>query len=551
MRLLNVETLRLEEFFGENIPKYAILSHTWGSDEVTFEDIKGKGYRSGTSRKIDGCIETAKRESLIHVWIDTCCIDKSSSSELSEAINSMWSWYKAAFKCYVYLSDVDEDAELISREDSAFRKSRWFTRGWTLQELIAPRHLSFFDSSWCFLGSKDLNAVTAMVVSQITRIPIDVLIDPLGNKFKRQSVAQKMAWAAARTTTRLEDIAYSLLGVFGVNMPLLYGEGTRAFIRLQEEIIRSSDDESIFAGGFLQRFDGPISMLLPTSPDAFKHCENVIAFRPKGAQSTHYASTNKGLHIEMSICYLPKAYGVLLGRLNCTVRQQAGTKTMALPIGRFGDNTRAYYKQGLPVLVPSSLFPNIPGTGPNIYIQSALKGDFRWVFSQIGVKVSLFGRPTTVPITELYPFHWYEIFVDSTSLILLDENARERGQQNITCFYQDVSTWPKFAVKIEYRFTDASLNLERPNSVLRPKDLRCYASFVEEDISLAELLLTSTDGAEEVTRLALNWSEKLTFQDMELQFQLKKATYGGSPFWTLGIEIDRIKNPPYQAAIQI
>jgi hypothetical protein len=123
MRLLNTRARKLEEFFGETIPKYAILSHTWVENEVTFKDIEQDGYKSG-SVKIDGCLRSKET----YVWIGTCCIDKSSSAELSEAINSMWSWYKKTVVCYVYLSDVPP-GDVPARKDSAFRKSRWFTRG--------------------------------------------------------------------------------------------------------------------------------------------------------------------------------------------------------------------------------------------------------------------------------------------------------------------------------------------------------------------------------------------------------------------------------------
>jgi len=131
------------------IPPYAILSHTWGSDdeEVTFEDIT-KGIADGKTgyEKIRFCGEQARRDGLQYFWIDTCCIDRSSSTELQEAINSMVRWYRNAVKCYVYLSDVSTAKHTQSSEllwEPAFKRSRWFTRGWTLQELIAPEHVDF------------------------------------------------------------------------------------------------------------------------------------------------------------------------------------------------------------------------------------------------------------------------------------------------------------------------------------------------------------------------------------------------------------------------
>src|SRR5690554_5514739 len=172
MRLLNVRTRRLEEFLGENKPDYAILSHTWGEREVTFDDIREHGYQSG-SAKIDGCLAEAASKDIWYIWIDTCCIDKSSTSELSRAINSMWDWYENAQFCYAYLSDVPP-GDNPKVENSAFRRSRWFTRGWTLQELIAPKIVIFYDKSWNHLGAKTWlhrGTLFTSIISDITNIP--------------------------------------------------------------------------------------------------------------------------------------------------------------------------------------------------------------------------------------------------------------------------------------------------------------------------------------------------------------------------------------------
>src|SRR5450432_838940 len=136
----------LTTFFADKIPqKYAILSHIWEAEEVTFEDLQnGTGTKKAGYNKIRFCGEQARRDSLQYFWVDTCCIDKSSSAELQEAINSMFRWYHNAGKCYVYLSDVSISGSIKNDQFSqwtwepAFRKSRWFARGWTLQELIAP-----------------------------------------------------------------------------------------------------------------------------------------------------------------------------------------------------------------------------------------------------------------------------------------------------------------------------------------------------------------------------------------------------------------------------
>jgi hypothetical protein len=173
--------------------------------------------------------------------MDTCCIDKSSSAELSEAINSMFQWYSNADLCYAYQSDVDssEDPSLGS---STFQKSRWFTRGWTRQELIAPSEVIFLALGWKEIGTRES---LCEVISQITRIDQQVLQYP--DTRETISIAQRMSWASRRKTNRIEDQAYCLLGLFGINMPLLYGEGKNAFLSLKNETLGRSDDHSIFA----------------------------------------------------------------------------------------------------------------------------------------------------------------------------------------------------------------------------------------------------------------------------------------------------------------
>ena len=165
--------------------------------------------------------------------------DKSSSAELSEAINSMYRWNKGAKVCYTYLADMTLTD--VNMAKSALRNCRWFSRGWTLQELIAPSWLILFDANWSMIGTK---YSLRKELSQITGIDQGVIS---GESLRNTSVAQKMSWASERTTTRVEDMAYSLLGIFGVFMPILYGEGQNAFKRLQLEIIASSSDHSIFA----------------------------------------------------------------------------------------------------------------------------------------------------------------------------------------------------------------------------------------------------------------------------------------------------------------
>ena len=193
------------------------------------------------SEKIRRTCELARAHGYKYIWIDSCCIDKSSSSELSEAINSMYLWYRTAHICYAFLGDVPRKDD-PKRKESFFRKSRWFRRGWTPQELIAPELVIFVSKEWCVFGTK---ATLGELVEDITGIDRGILEHKIS--LDQVSIAARMSWAANRETTRVEDQAYSLLGIFDIHMPTLYGEGPRAFRRLQEEILRRIPDQSIFA----------------------------------------------------------------------------------------------------------------------------------------------------------------------------------------------------------------------------------------------------------------------------------------------------------------
>ena len=273
MRLLHTTKLKVGEFTKP--PKYATLSHTWGEEEITFQDMQGdlQVQKKGFS-KIRGICTQAKKDGFDYIWIDTCCIDKSSSAELSEAINSMYRWYEEGKVCYTYLSDVpSQNVENPRQPGSRFRRSRWFTRGWTLQELIAPPKLIFLSECWSKLGSK---MEFIEVLSTITGI--DSLVLQGKYDLSAASAARKMSWASKRITTRLEDRAYSLLGIFDVNMPLLYGEGQKAFIRLQEEILRQRNDESLFAHQNLTGNPRTERLLLAHSPDSFSQSADILLY---------------------------------------------------------------------------------------------------------------------------------------------------------------------------------------------------------------------------------------------------------------------------------
>jgi hypothetical protein len=224
----------------DRIPPYAILSHTWGSDtdEVTFKDLEdGTGKDKAGYEKIRFCGEQARQDGLEYFWIDTCCINKIYYAELSQAIKSMFSWYRNATRCYVYLSDVSSPLFDISDEvyprpwEPDFCESKWFTRGWTLQELLAPPLVEFFSKERKRLGDK---SSLRQQIYEITGIPKSALQGAFLSQF---SVNERLSWMEHRQTKLEEDRAYSLLGIFDVYISPIYGEGTgSAFKRLLDEI---------------------------------------------------------------------------------------------------------------------------------------------------------------------------------------------------------------------------------------------------------------------------------------------------------------------------
>ena len=348
MRLLRMNedgNVGLEDH-AEKTEPYAILSHRWGEDheEVSFKDVMEHTYRHKRGyAKIRGCGKQAKSDNHQLFWIDTCCIDKSSSAELSESINSMWRWYCNSQVCYVYLDDVRADIDEAEKMTS-FTESKWFTRGWTLQELLAPLKLEFYDAEWNLIGTRD---ELADKISEITNIDKAFLGSGVFS-LKRASIAEKMSWASTRTTKRAEDTAYCLLGIFDINMPLLYGEGAKAFQRLQEEIVKHSDDQSILAwnSSFAEIDSGN---LFAHSPAAFASCENIVRSIQSGPVKP-YSITNKGLEISLPLIRGGNN-GEFIAVLNCRRRYDT-FGSLALPVKQ-RDNSRQYQRRsGEPQPVP-------------------------------------------------------------------------------------------------------------------------------------------------------------------------------------------------------
>ncbi|PMD49874.1 uncharacterized protein K444DRAFT_577101 [Hyaloscypha bicolor E] len=222
----------------------------------------------------------------------------------------MFQWYQAAGICYAYLSDV-ESCEDPTKEQSSFARSRWFTRGWTLQELLAPGELVFLGSDWAEIGTKRSLCAT---VSSVTCISQKALEECCWSEY---SVAQKMSWAAGRKTTRLEDEAYCLMGLFDVNMPLLYGEGRKAFLRLQQEILRQFDDASIFAWSYPVKMHSytRISGLFAHSPEYFKDASKIELLGPEHGMEAESPFQVVNRHIRLRQRMVHQVEAIRLERL--------------------------------------------------------------------------------------------------------------------------------------------------------------------------------------------------------------------------------------------
>ncbi|KAB8291641.1 hypothetical protein EYC80_006441 [Monilinia laxa] len=400
MRLLNVITRKLEEFIGANIPKYAILSHTWGEEEVLFHDLSNPEHRYKKGYpKVEGCCQQAIQDGFHFVWIDTCCIDKSSSAELSESINSMYAWYEKARLCYAYLTDVPSGQDPYE-DDSAFRQSRWFTRGWTLQELLVPQAIVFFDKEWglVFKGSRvterelepdptprpdkksilrwldslalprdDLPKRRLRLLEDITGIEIVYFQNK--NELWNAPVGLKFSWAARRTTSRPEDIAYCLLGLLKVNMPLLYGEGEKAFQRLQEEVLKREQDLSILAWGFgmtahknmdlikYKTSAGYSGILAPSIKLYEKFPTSFTGDEARLWPTIHSTMTNLGLNVSLPLMCINSSLGIYLAFISDWMSGNNGqnSEAIVLPLLKRQEGQLFEYPSGTPHAISVTL----------------------------------------------------------------------------------------------------------------------------------------------------------------------------------------------------
>jgi ankyrin repeat protein len=323
MRLLKLDAdgdVALTHHVRKKIPAYAVLSHTWEEEdmEVLFRDIvEGTGKRKPGYRKIQFCIDRVQQDNLQYFWVDSCCIDKSSSAELSESINSMYRWYRNATKCYVYLKDVSYDSAsqadttALPQWDLAFQRSRWFTRGWTLQELLAPAVVEFFSGDGKRLGDKSslesrLHEITGIAVRALQGAPLSTF-----------SPSERLSWAAQRETKMEEDKAYSLLGVFEIYMPLIYGEGEgNAFRRLNEEVAKAQEYHAEHtprvAASFVSSVPPPKTVLEQQQLDAERSRRRYLVYESKAShvKGRHWKDIESEVNEWLNVTELDERFNV-------------------------------------------------------------------------------------------------------------------------------------------------------------------------------------------------------------------------------------------------
>ena len=538
MRLLHAETITLELFPDDRlIPPYAVLSHTWGGEEVTFQEMtlssSSTSYESKAGfSKIRGCCARALADGLSYVWVDTCCIDKASSAELSEAINSMFRWYQQARICYAYLVDVpanpDRHADVYHEHYAAYQACRWFTRGWTLQELLAPADVHFFDAGWHPIGSKIANLGA---IEKITGIGRRFLRD--AGELRYASVAQRMAWAADRRTTRSEDQAYCLLGIFGINMPLLYGEGgPRSFVRLQEEIMRESDDQSLFAWGLGSALDEPgyAGGLFATSPRLFAGCAGIVFWGQLATQRpAHYFLTNKGLRIEAPLVAAADGSGTAYAVLDCL----SDMRFVGLPLSRaYHDDVYQRTRGSVPRTLSSRL--RARARWGVVYVQKDPPANSLTMYFSVA-------NVTTASLAE----HGYRL-VDAhpphaVLSVAPDKIVCGDAHSALLLFRRGGDDRRTLALLVTAEYRPGEHDLSRP--VL--EDMRWQLAPGPRPRRLAKLVLEH--GLERIGR-ALKLGDRAVVGGDVVTTRVVEKTYAG---WTVAVDVDasgRVPEPPASAA---
>ncbi|KAE8376536.1 HET-domain-containing protein [Aspergillus bertholletiae] len=486
MRFINVQAYRLEEFFNEQVPPYAILSHTWGNDqdEVSFRDIT-KGNTKGASAnhwpiKLERYCKQAAKDGLNYVWIDTCCIDKTNSVELGEAINSMFRWYKEATICYAYLTDVTVEAFEINNPymESEFSISRWFQRGWTLQELLAPGNLYFYNSTWTFLGSKKKIKILRLV-EKITGIPRPFLRGT--RELKNASIAQRMSWASRRITKRKEDITYCLLGIFDIMIPMIYGEGDRAFIRLQEELIKKTRDDLIFAWGLestesasADSKDMISAGVFATSPADFINSSYILPEK-REIKSTATFIVDGGC-VRSNLPLYTDSTGQLFGLLNCGSGFNGNDRmVVGIPLcsGQFGEYIRpeGCCSQLLPV-------PEATTSTSQIYIKTERQHKTATVSSSSNYFEIEDPGEAGLKLIEVEP---QEYWLEEESLITINNNpSKNTAQQYWIRFRPEDKGSTDFLVLLEPEIPGSQAqpqyHLMTPSQTTSLKDLLLHSS---------------------------------------------------------------------------
>ena len=475
MRLIDVEKKRLEEFIGGNIPPYAILSHTWGAneDEILYEDIEqGNINKSGPQLfKFEECCKQTLRDGLKYAWIDTCCIPRSDFTELGEAINSMFRWYKNTAVCYAYLADVPPGVD-CSNPNSKFFTSRWFTRGWTLQELLAPKEVRFYDAAWNFLGTK---ADMSIAIETITGIPRPVLQG--WASLDTQSVAQRMSWASKRVTKRPEDIAYCLLGLFGVYLNMIYGEGAEeAFSRLQQKIMTEVRDDSILAWGLNVREPVPKGLkpvlsagALARSPSDFVNCRRIRS-RQRYIGPMHSLEISGGC-LSVNLQLHKEKNGDLYGVLNCGP-DDTDDDVVVIPLHAVSSESSEYIRPKYhPVHIRNK--KSLEGSPKLIYIQKdqasgngQLANRRHWFYVEESIE-------TNLELIDVQPrSRWQK---NHGMIVTANESGSDVGERSLTRFRAKVSGCSDVVVILDFMLSNA-----QPSA-------RCHVMTCSTDTDLNDL----------------------------------------------------------------